>query len=534
MKYAIILAMAAASILLAGCDSDASNSIECDAGEVKADCSDGKYSMCVDGKWETVTCEGTCDAENKCSTPETCLCDDGTQCPKGNKDKCVSKCQDGAVDETCADGKYKKCKGGKWKDVACEGNASCNAKNKCGVCQNDAVDETCADGKYKKCKDGKWKDVACDGNASCNADNKCGVCQDDAVDETCADGKYKKCKGGKWEDVACKGNASCNAENKCGECTDGDEKADCKNGKYSKCVNGKWTETKCADNASCTKEGTCGICHEGDIKDCENDASNIGMATICKDGQWSDTKVKCPSESGDVSCTADKKCGECLTDDSKNCENDSKTTIGKANLCIDGKWTDAAEECPNKSSCSVEDECYKCYNKCDDDYVCDKRCESCETSCILNAECKTKCGVCESKCGECTEFNTDANPITQKNCKEDANGVGSASFCINGTWKDNKCKYARGIDVSCYKKCPASNPNCSDEAEMESICGQCPNTKDKYICITSGGNVYGYTPAYLEELVRCENGVIVFEKACQQNTCEPTKGMCAVPPEPVD
>ena len=530
MKYAIILAMAAASILLAGCDSGASNSIECDAGEVKADCSDGKYSMCVDGKWETVTCEGTCDAENKCSTPETCLCDDGTQCPKGNKDKCVSKCQDGAVDETCADGKYKKCKGGKWKDVACEGNASCNAKNKCGECTDGDEKADCKNGKYSKCVNGKWTETECADNSSCNADNKCGVCQNDAVDETCADGKYKKCTGGKWEDVACKGNASCNAKNKCGECTDGDEKADCKNGKYSKCVNGKWTETKCADNASCTKEGTCGICHEGDIKDCENDASNIGMVTICKDGQWSDTKVKCPSESGDVSCTADKKCGECLTDDSKNCENDSKTTIGKANLCKDGKWTDAAEECPNKSSCSVEDECLKCHNKCDDDYVCAKNCESCETSCILNAECKTKCGVCESKCGECTEFNTDANPITQKNCKEDANGVGSASFCINGTWKDNECKFVRGIDVSCY-----TIPDCT--GEECSICGLCQNTPYKnvnFLCLTKTVN-YGYSLGdfFDEARAECKNGVVQDVIYCEQNTCNPESGNCAPAPEPV-
>ena len=435
-------------------------------------------------------------------------------------------CQNDAVDDACADGKYKKCAGGKWEDVACDGNASCNAENKCGVCQNDAVDDACADGKYKKCAAGKWEDVACEGDASCNAENKCGECKNDAVDDACADGKYKKCAAGKWEDVACEGNASCNAENKCGECSDGEEKADCKDGKYSKCVNGKWTETECADNSSCTKEGTCGKCHEGDIKDCENDASGIGMATICKDGQWSDTKVKCPSESGDVSCTADKKCGECLTGDSKDCQNQEKdiadpyaenedvVMIGQATLCKDGKWSDVQESCPNEYSCKLtnntsNDTCYECYSNCDS-----KHGECAKTTCTEKYnKCIADCGACESKCGECQSAKLQSN-AKHKDCTNDS-GIGSAQFCINGTYSHQSCKYLRSIDVSC---------------QNESTCGMCQNTPtDKFLCLEKN-NPYGYDiPAnFPSVLAQCKNGVIDDKtaKGCKQNACNEENGAC--------
>ena len=137
MRHYILIAMATACFILAGCESDSgnsSNNIECNADEVKADCNNGKYSKCVDGKWT---------------------------------------------------------------ETACDNNASCNAENQCGECTNDAIDDTCADGKYKKCAAGKWEEVACEGDTSCNAENKCGECSDGDEKTDCADGKYSKCVNGK-------------------------------------------------------------------------------------------------------------------------------------------------------------------------------------------------------------------------------------------------------------------------------------------------------------------------------------------------
>ena len=469
MKKYIILAMAAASILLAGCGS--SDTSECQNDEVKADCNDGKYSKCVDGKWTETLCEGdaSCNAENQCGV-----------------------CKNDAVDETCADGKFKKCTNGQWEDVACEGDASCNAENKCGVCPNDAVDETCADGKFKKCANGQWEDMACEGDASCNAENKCGVCQNDAVDETCADGKYKKCANGQWEETACENNASCNAENKCGECSDGEEKADCKDGKYSKCENGAWVETACADNSSCTKEGTCGKCQEGAVKDCENGENNIGMVTICKDGQWSESKVACPSESGSVSCTADKKCGECLSGDSTKCKEDAADAdrVGSAILCKDGKWTTEPAKCPGLTSCAMTDKCYQCNRECDKKFTGEN-----------NEACKKECGDCDTKCGEC-------NTGTSKNCKDDSDGVGSADICINGTWKNDNCSVLRsGFTVSCLV-----------EQENNSICGQCKNTKaNQCFCINPGHPVYDPSNAFSARTEStCANGYFKKTETCYE------------------
>ena len=385
--------------------------------------------------------------------------------------------------------------------------AGCDSNSDSSECTNDEIKADCADGKYSKCVDGKWTETACDNNASCNAENKCGECQDNAVDDTCADGKYKKCNAGKWEEVACDNNASCNEENKCGECSDGDEKADCKDGKYSKCVNGRWEETECADNSSCTKDGTCGKCQDGAVKDCENDKNNVGMVTICQDGQWSEKKVECPSESGKVSCTADKQCGECLTGDSSKCTNDAENT-GSAIMCKDGKWGTKSEFCPSQFSCAMTDACYQCYFKCDSNNTCSEDCKesTCKDACKKNEACKKECdtnnGGCDSKCGACVNGNNI-------NCTEDASKLGSADICFNGTFSKKSCKSIKGIDVSCTSKClKAEGPDSCSEEEYDSVCGECQN-QDDLICVKEHDERYSASYEnfpYPYQVVKCEEG----------------------------
>lgn len=382
--------------------------------------------------------------------------------------------------------------------------------------------------------------AGCDSDTSTSSE-----CKADEVKADCSDGKYSKCINGKWTATECDDNASCNAENKCGECKDGDEKSDCSDGKYSKCVNGKWTATECNDNASCKADGTCGECKDGDTKDCENDDDGIGKITVCTNGQWSESKQACNVDGIQVSCSDDSKCGECASGDSKDCANDAETTIGKAILCKNGRWNEAAEKCPGQVSCSMTDDCYTCHQKCDQRWSdCYDACKetTCKAACESHADCKKECGICETKCGECTNA---IQPIpyrtNHKNCKEDANGVGSADMCFNGKWQLQKdCRtisleVIRSADfpVSCYVHCPDGSGYCEEEEKI-SECGQCQNTaKGKFLCIASDNNPYGDMFPYLEQLAKCENGIVMppFDNAsykeCQQGTCDPDTGACA-------
>ena len=395
--------------------------------------------------------------------------------------------------------------------------AGCNSDSSSSECTNDEVKADCADGKYSKCVDGKWTETACENNVSCNAENKCGICADGAEKADCADGKYSRCVSGNWTETACENNVSCNAENKCGECTDGDEKADCADGKYSKCVNGKWTETACENNASCNAENKCGVCQNDDVKNCENGENGVGMVTICKDGQWSENKVECPSTSGKVSCTADKQCGECLSGDTKNCTNDTESVLitGSAIMCKNGKWGTDPEYCPGQFSCAMTDACYQCYYKCDSKNECREDCKdsTCQESCKKNEACKKECdtnnGGCESKCGEC-------NNGDNINCTEDSNKVGSADICFNGTMTHRSCKSIRGYDASCMKICTkAEGENSCNEDEYDSVCGHCL-TQEDLICIDGNNNPYtgalGIEFANRWQLVKCKAGKLLLNQ----------------------
>ena len=338
--------------------------------------------------------------------------------------------------------------------------------------------------------------------AGCDSDSSnSSECNNNEVKADCNDGKYSLCVDGKWTETTCADNASCKQDGTCGDCTNDAVKPDCNDGKYSLCVAGMWTEATCADNASCKQDGTCGDCTNDAVKDCENGDNNIGMVTICKDGQWSAEKVACPGGSGNVSCTADNQCGECLSGDSTKCEENANDPdrVGSAILCKDGKWTTESAKCPRLTSCAMTDKCYQCYQECDKKFTGEN-----------NEACKKECGDCDSKCGEC-------NTGTSKNCKDDSDGVGSADVCINGTWKNDNCSVLRsGFTVSCLV-----------EQENNSICGQCKNTKaNQCFCINPGHPVYDPSnsfPARTEST--CANGYFKKTETCYE-CVEDDAGAC--------
>ncbi len=322
-------------------------------------------------------------------------------------------------------------------------------------CTNGDVKADCNDGKYSKCVDGKWTETVCDNNASCNAQNKCGECTNGDVNADCNEGKYSKCVDGKWTETACDNNASCNAENKCGECKDGDDKADCNEGNITKCVHGKWTASECEGDVSCAEDGKCGVCKNGDTTKCTNDSMGVGSALVCKNG----------------------------------------------------KWSDSAEKCLDMFSCSMKDECYRCYIENCNRFTCNDDCKdtTCKVECdnytVCIKQCEDKNNGCDSKCGECV--NRD-----HINCVEDNNGVGSADICSNGKWASNReCKIVQGFDVSCHKRC--NNLDGCNEDEYVSVCGDCKNSADR-ICIGKN-NPYNVVPEHEWDLVLCIEGMFDFD-----------------------
>lgn len=238
------------------------------------------------------------------------------------------------------------------------------------------------------------------------------------------------------------------------ECSSGETKADCSEGKYSACnAEGKWETVSCPDEVSCKADGTCGECKDGDAKNCVNDKQNVGNALFCKEGLWAKE----------------------------------------------------AAFCPGQKSCSMTDECYQCFYKCDTDWECSEDCgadTTCKEKCEKNAACKAECGDCDAKCGECVNKK-------QKNCTENEAGIGSAEICFNGKWAAGKnCSVVTNIEVSCSKKCNKPD-SCTDE-ELDSECGECLNAEEP-ICINIKNNPYGDIPLSHEwQLVPCREGALQF------------------------
>lgn len=182
-------------------------------------------------------------------------------------------------------------------------------------------------------------------------------------------------------------------------------------------------------------------------------------------------------------------------------DTDNETTGDTDNETNDGDTAGECEENATRADCAEG-----IYSRCNGG-----RWEKVE--CPNEASCTTDgtCGECDLKCGECINS-------SNKNCKEDSQGIGSADICVNGTWGQKNCSFIRNINVSCHKFCQPGGEECKDE------CGQCPNTD--FLCVTPS-NSYGYEAPFLEQLCSCENGEIVFIKECQQNTCEASTAKCA-------
>ena len=318
--------------------------------------------------------------------------------------------------------------------------------------------------------------------AGCESDSgSSGGCNANEVKSDCKDGKISRCLDGKWESSDCEGNASCKTDGTCGECKDGEFKADCKDGRVSQCVGGKWESTACAGNASCKTDGTCGECADGDSRDCELGANDVASATICANGQWSATKQACGENA--VSCDADGKCGECRNGDSKDCVDETVNieyedlTVGNATMCENGHWSAEPKQCPGPFSCNKA----------------------------------------TSKCGECVNGK-------HKACTE-GNEVTTAQLCVDGAYTLKDCSEIRmtSYRVSCHEI-----PDCTKGEECFQ-CGNCLNTNGSFLCLTKSVNFGNeLDKCYEEARAECINGYIQNVMYCQQGTCNPTSGNCAV------
>lgn len=319
MKQIILIAMATASILLAGCESDSDNSSKCSVDEVNSDCSNGRISKCIDGKWETTDCEGNA----SCKADGTC-----------------GECADGDKKNDCHEGIVSKCVFGIYQDSECEGGASCKADGTCGECTNGDTTQCTNDadkvGNAKVCRDGQWSETKefCTDFSSCSTTDQCFQCI-----------------------------KQCNYDWPCPEkCTD------------SSC------ESNCAKNEACIQrcgecEFKCGICKNDTNKNCIEDAQGVASAEICINGTWREESCSylrtiqvsclktCPDES--FNCQeADKvsHCGQCKNTKTNEyiCITPTSPVYGEPGLfgeytqrcqCIDG-YLDNFETCP--SVCNQE------------------------------------------------------------------------------------------------------------------------------------------------------------------------------------
>ena len=163
----------------------------------------------------------------------------------------VRECEENETKADCADGKYSRCNGGRWKKVTCPNEASCTTEGTCGECK-DGDSLQCENnnldiGEYYPCENGKWSEEKkeCEdelGPVSCTTEHKCGECWNDinrnckeisgiATADICIDGILKKvsCKALRGTDVSCNkfcadGREECDDSEKasvCGLCTNG-------------------------------------------------------------------------------------------------------------------------------------------------------------------------------------------------------------------------------------------------------------------------------------------------------------------------
>lgn len=209
----------------------------------------------------TVLCFA-CDEDKDKDKPqatETCKCDDGSNCPDGDKAKCAVKPAP-KCDPSCDADKQ---------DCVCEGD-TCTCKDKVVSCKcDDGTD--CPEGNKDKCAVDSCKDRnegdECGENKTCQKDDTDKlVCKDKVVTCTCDDGTACP-EGGKEACTApvttCEGDSACNPP-----CEGTDECV---------CVQNSWT---CMTPDPCRDKNEGDEC--GENKTCQKD-ENDELKKVCKD-----------------------------------------------------------------------------------------------------------------------------------------------------------------------------------------------------------------------------------------------------------
>ena len=307
---------------------------------------------------------GSCTGEN-CQTETECKCDDGSDCPNGDKNKCEDtlecKCDNGT---DCPNGDKNKCE--ETQECKCDNGTDCpnGDKNKCEETQECKCDDgsDCPNGDKNNCED--TLECKCDDGTDCpNGDkNNCkttsectGEKPENAIDCECTDGNWTNC--------------TYPGENQCTEVCDAQKLTKCGSEGVMKCesdANGcaVWTtiepcnanshcdetQLKCVDNCSSACDVTAPAkCDNGNVVTCKKDASGCAsyQTTTCDKGTYCDAeKAACvPCKE---TCTAAKRCSssgvESCTPDAHGCAVWTVTEPCNANQSCDAsklKCTDA-------------------------------------------------------------------------------------------------------------------------------------------------------------------------------------------------
>ncbi len=504
----------------------------------------GLLSTCVNGKWETVPCEGyaLCKDAQTCSKPKECM-PNTTNCSNTREGGLLIHCdQHGnwSTSEPCVGDTF--CKD----DYSCSDYVCSPGQKRCVLTRYGSIEV----GSFLECSDeGKWSHPAvCPNNAVCRDDENCGeavqaecrqedVCKNISGTEI---GQMFKCSDSGYVVELCPENKSCTAHNTCGTCTNHETR--CKNGTLYTCVDGEWNDGEPCSNRSCADETKCVSCQSTCI---EYDSPIGSVSKICEDG------LSLVYDCGSNSCNPEKTdCGECSVYQAPRCEND-ENGVGTVRRCVNGRMTEDAP-CDNVS-CDYRGslKCGVCLNgtlKCvdaeDKSYmqVCDGGvfggAGDVRFECPNNGKCNEEHTACESftkiciedanfvgtvldheghveSCGalSCNPDKTDCGDClisTQSlACSEDADNVGTQTLCVDGKRTDSVCEN----NASClaYERdhcgvCRNGDLRCTEDDEGTGIINVC-----RYALWEGGESPHKYT--CFKNTGCGENGCADFKKS---------------------
>lgn len=181
-------------------------------------CGGGILKTCIDGHYETASCEQGCDDTGRaCRLPSTCsdgtvICHDGTlkscsqnawettdTCPNGcaaDGKSCAQTCGDGQT--VCHDGVLKTCQSGVWQSTDCP--LGCTATgNDCAECNA----AKCEGDQLTACSGGRWAATADTCPNGCNeSGTDCALAETCAENDTvCTEDQVKQCSGNTWTKI---------------------------------------------------------------------------------------------------------------------------------------------------------------------------------------------------------------------------------------------------------------------------------------------------------------------------------------------